>query len=341
MTPKLSIIVPIYGVEPYLRKCVDSLLAQDLSSDEYEIILVDDGGTDGCPAICDSYAKAYENIRVIHRENGGLSAARNSGIEIARGEYLMFVDSDDYLESNVLRDLVEQMKRDQLDVLRYDYQNVRFVEGRYEVFEPNKTPRYIDKCSKIVDGETYLNTRMGYSCYVAMYIIKRNLLFKSRESRVKSQDCLFMPGIHFEDIEWLPRMMLRAKHVNSTSKIVYNYVTREGSITQEGENKKKRERNVSDALTVIECLNSLALSYPKCTWLYNMRSGLTLAILNTISCYLYPKRKEYVNRLKALNVFPLSHAYGGYRTRLCNISPYVAVLFIHTYNELRKFMKKR
>ena len=75
---KLSIIVPIYGVEQYLRKCVDSLLAQDY--DDYEIILVDDGSLDACPRICDEYAAAHENIRVIHQDNGGLSAARNAGI---------------------------------------------------------------------------------------------------------------------------------------------------------------------------------------------------------------------------------------------------------------------
>ena len=89
---KLSIIVPIYGVEQYLRKCVDSLLNQDILSTEYEIILVEDGGHDKCPQICDDYAAAHDNIRVVHRKNGGLSAARNSGIEIARGEYIMFVD---------------------------------------------------------------------------------------------------------------------------------------------------------------------------------------------------------------------------------------------------------
>jgi glycosyltransferase involved in cell wall biosynthesis len=146
---KLSIIVPIYGVEQYLRKCVDSLLSQDIPSSEYEIILVDDGGKDACPQICDEYARMNELenegvrklgkplIRVIHRENGGLSAARNSGIEAAQSEYIMFVDSDDYIEPNVLGALLSQMERDNLDVLRYNYQN---VNEHYEIFNPNKDP---------------------------------------------------------------------------------------------------------------------------------------------------------------------------------------------------------
>ena len=90
---KITFIVPIYGVESYLRKCVDSLLHQDY--DDYEIILVDDGSPDKCPSICDEYATRFDKIRVNHQENKGLSGARNAGIDAARGEYLCFVDSDD------------------------------------------------------------------------------------------------------------------------------------------------------------------------------------------------------------------------------------------------------
>ena len=148
---RLSIIVPVYGVEQYLRKCVDSLLNQDIPSSEYEIILVDDGGHDQCPQICDEYAAAHKNIRVVHRANGGLSAARNSGILDARGEYLCFVDSDDYWESNVLGKLMEQVEQEQLDVLRYNYRNVRVVDAtnlEYEVFEPNKQAHKADQSSR-------------------------------------------------------------------------------------------------------------------------------------------------------------------------------------------------
>ena len=121
---KLSIIVPIYNVAPYLRKCVDSLLKQDIS--DYEIILVDDGSTDYSGVIADEISNAFRlsplasrlTLRVIHQPNAGLSAARNTGIAAAQGEYIMFVDSDDYLEPNVLGALMEQVRREQLDVLR-------------------------------------------------------------------------------------------------------------------------------------------------------------------------------------------------------------------------------
>ena len=134
----LSIVVPVYKVERYLPKCVESLLLQDLSHEEYEIILVDDGSPDRCGEICDEYAARYSYIKVVHRKNGSLSAARNSGIEKAQGKYVQFVDSDDFLEPNVLKSLVNKMELDQLDVLRFNYQN---VNDRYEVFEPNKVSK--------------------------------------------------------------------------------------------------------------------------------------------------------------------------------------------------------
>ena len=93
--PEISVIVPVYKVEPYLRRCVDSILAQTFT--DFELILVDDDSTDNCPAICDEYAGKDSRIKVVHKENGGLSSARNAGMEIACGKYYLFCDSDDYV----------------------------------------------------------------------------------------------------------------------------------------------------------------------------------------------------------------------------------------------------
>ncbi len=101
--PLISVVIPVYKVEKYLRECVDSVINQTYKN--LDIILVDDGSPDKCPAICDEYAEKDTRVRVIHRKNGGLSAARNSGIDIARGEYITFIDSDDY----VSRVYVEQL----------------------------------------------------------------------------------------------------------------------------------------------------------------------------------------------------------------------------------------
>jgi glycosyltransferase involved in cell wall biosynthesis len=99
-----SIIIPVYKVEKYLDECVQSVLSQSFT--DYECILVDDGSPDNCPQICDEYAKKYEQIKIIHKENGGLSDARNVGILQASGEYIVFLDSDDYLaDNNTLQNL--------------------------------------------------------------------------------------------------------------------------------------------------------------------------------------------------------------------------------------------
>ena len=99
--PKLSVIVPVYNTEKYLRECIDSILAQTFT--DFELILVNDGSTDGSGAICDEYAKQDERIRVIHQENGGITVARKSGVRVARGEYVTFVDSDDWIDKDMYR----------------------------------------------------------------------------------------------------------------------------------------------------------------------------------------------------------------------------------------------
>lgn len=327
----LSFIVPVYNVAPYLRKCVFSLVHQDFKN--YEVIVVDDGSTDESPQICDELASsnelAYERvselgkplIRVIHQKNAGLSAARNAGLKVAKGKYVCFVDSDDYWEENVLGGLMEQVERDRLDVLRFDYQNVRLVkdervngltdERRYEVFQPNKTPRYIDAKSDVVDGETYLNTRMGYACYAVMYIIKRSLLVKDDGMKGLMDECFFKEGIHFEDVDWLPRMMLRAKRVNSATTVVYNYLVRQGSITKTQGDKDKVRRNIDDSLLTIDRYRQYREWYSNCIWLYNMQSSMVAGVLTTVAMEFYEERKKYIGQLKDMKVFPLRIAGQG------------------------------
>lgn len=113
-SPKVSVIVPVYKAEKYLRKCVDSILAQTFR--DFEIILVDDGSPDGSGAICDEYAAEYDCVRVKHISNGGAAVARNRGIDMAKGEFIMFVDSDDTIESDMLAELVSLQKRHKVDI---------------------------------------------------------------------------------------------------------------------------------------------------------------------------------------------------------------------------------
>jgi glycosyltransferase involved in cell wall biosynthesis len=132
-TVKVSIIVPIYNVEKYLDRCMQSLLNQTLK--EIEIILVDDGSPDSCPAMCDEYAKRDIRIKVIHKLNGGLGFARNSGLEIATGEFVAFVDSDDYVDLDMYETLYVQAKQLDLDTLFCGFNNVDSIDTIHPVAE--------------------------------------------------------------------------------------------------------------------------------------------------------------------------------------------------------------
>ena len=323
---KLSIIIPVYNVAPYVRKCVESVLNQDLDPQEYEVILVDDGSTDGSGAICDEFAQS--TINVIHQPNAGLSMARNAGIAVAKGKYIQFVDSDDYLEPNVLGGLVAQMERENLDVLRFDYQNVRInpQNGEYEVFEPYKTPRQVDQCTEIVCGETYLITRMGYGCYAWQFLLRRSLL----------ADCVFTHGIYFEDTDWTPRMLLRANRVNATTTIVYNYLVREGSITKAIVTEKQR-KVLEDKVRLIGALKQMSEGTKDKRWFKGMIDATVLSALGIVALQFWSERNRYWEQLKVLNVYPLSltnvKRSAALKYRLINISPRLYCRLIRLKNK--------
>ena len=127
MHPTVSIIVPVYKVEPYLRRCVESILAQGYR--HWELILVDDGSPDRCPAMCDAYAAKDERIRVVHKANGGLSDARNHGLDVATGDYVLFVDSDDYIHPTMLQVMTQLGMEEDADIVQCGY-----IRGTSECF---------------------------------------------------------------------------------------------------------------------------------------------------------------------------------------------------------------
>lgn len=321
---KLSIVVPIYKVEPYLPKCVESLLAQDLPKEDYEIILVDDGSPDRCGEICDAYVARYVNVKVVHRKNGGLSAARNTGIEVAQGEYVQFVDSDDYLEPNVLKALVEKMDSDKLDILRFNYQNVNEL---YEVFEPNKVSKpFVDYRDEVCDGLTFLTERLGFGCYAWQFLLRRELL----------EGCVFKEGIYFEDMEWTPRVLLKAKRVTSTDMMVYDYLMRQGSITQSVDENKKR-KVLDDRLSLIGSMKEQMEKVGDKRWFEGMIGQMAIGIIGSASSDYYELRKPLIKRLKEEGLFPLSsyHSTDLAARKICiaNVSPMLLCMMLHFKNQ--------
>lgn len=213
--PLISVIVPVYKVEKFLPRCVDSLLAQTWKN--LEIILVDDGSPDSCGAICDAYAEKDSRVRVIHKINGGLSSARNAGIDAARGEYLGFVDSDDWVDA----DSYEKLYR-----LIETYQVPMACAGRYDVEEATgeEKPGLCPPKEEVISGvETasriFRWDHMDMAAWDKLY--HRDLF---REIR-------YPIGIIFEDVPTTYRIALKAGRVAMGNFSFYHYFHRAGSIT--------------------------------------------------------------------------------------------------------------
>ena len=167
---KYSFLVPVYNVENYLGKCLESILNQTFDRNQFEIVLTDDGSTDESSSICDEYEQRYENVSVIHQANSGLLAARVNGIRNSRGEYLVFVDSDDYIEHDLLSIIDPYISEDSPDFLMYGY---------YRTYPDKKAPKYLtqEKCA-FIDKETILKTFSGSNIYngVAGKVVKRSVM---------------------------------------------------------------------------------------------------------------------------------------------------------------------
>ena len=217
---RFSFIIPVYNVESYLVQCIDSILKQDYS--DYEIILVDDGSTDSSGSLCDKLTKKEERIHVIHQKNGGLSAARNTGIRNACGEYILFVDSDDYITFGILRKIEEAIiKNKNPDVVFLETVKV-YPNGKTEPMNDGFMADYI--CGKTKNEVLKFITIMpkfpGSACSKA---IKRTLLDSSM---------FFTEGIISEDIDWSYRLFEVAEKYAYLPDVYYCYrQDRQGSIT--------------------------------------------------------------------------------------------------------------
>ena len=219
---KLSIIIPVYRTEATLDKCVESVVSQDCH--DMEVILVDDGSPDRCPALCDGWAAKDPRVRVVHKKNGGLSDARNAGIDIATGTYVTFVDSDDYLADNTYRPLMDRLEETgDIDILEYPVY-VHYNSIRQHVIDFNQETTWHDMEAYWLDGEAYQHT---YACNK----IFRKSLF---------DDVRFPVGKVFEDAHTLPRLLRKARCVQTCHQGLYYYCSNSQGITRTADGKALR-----------------------------------------------------------------------------------------------------
>lgn len=188
MNPLVTVVLPIYNVEQYLSRCIDSVLNQTYS--HLDIILVDDGSPDGCPAICDAYAERDARIRVIHKENGGVGSARNTGIDNAAGRYILFIDSDDYIEPSYVETLVHAMLDNQADIATVNAKSFG---------NTNQKERIMDMQSEIRTFPKYDLTEIVQMCSKQFSIFVWNSLY--RMDILNTYHLRFSPmqEIHSED----------------------------------------------------------------------------------------------------------------------------------------------
>lgn len=217
MSIKLSVIVPVYNVENYLNKCVDSILRQNYKN--VEIILIDDGSTDKSSMICDDYKNKYTNIHVIHKKNGGLSSARNAGLDVCTGDYISFIDSDDWIEQEMYNVMVNRAVDTNSDIV---------IAGRYRVDSNNNKVKEtymlypeLETFSNI-KGLAYLMSFRGYDMSVCDKIFSKNVIKKIR----------FPEGKTCEDSFTTYKFFANANRIAYLEVPFYNYFFRDNSITR-------------------------------------------------------------------------------------------------------------
>lgn len=214
---------------------MESCLDQDFSSEEYEIVVINDGTEDRSMDVVRRYAERHHNIKIIEQKNSGLSVARNIGLEHALGKYVWFVDSDDWIESGILHDLLGSAESNDLDVLCFDF-NLAYPDGRRNPWDCGKG------CTKeVLSGNEFLcKVCMPPAAWAAIY--KRSYLIEN--------DLWFMPGILHEDQEFTPRAYCLARRIQYLPIVAYNYFQREGSIMKSDRSMKRSK----DLLVVADSL---------------------------------------------------------------------------------------
>ena len=241
----VSIIVPIYNVEAYLRRALDSILSQ--THKEWEAILVDDGSTDGSGRIAEEYAQSDHRFRVIHKPNGGQSEARNVGMQHMRGEYLLFLDADDFMHPQLMALCVEAILRDGSDLVAFTYDRKYRTMGMVKHFlrlddpkphfEFYKEPPYLVTDNILAYATEYSKPRDIDQRWAIKHCQAWRCMYKTYAVR----DVRFIPGILYEDFPWWSEVLLRVKRCTILTLPLYFYYPNPGSDILSADQARKAE----------------------------------------------------------------------------------------------------
>ena len=284
---RFSIILPIYNVEKYLKECVDSILKQTFL--DYEIILVDDGSTDGSHELCDKLAETYDFIRVIHKANGGAADSRNVGLKSAIGDYIIFIDSDDFILSEHFLEDVNNSFSENVDMVLYKYSKFfddtkNLAECNFSYESAKLKENYADKIYELVKADAFFG--MAW-----IRAIRKDILLDNQ--------ILFETGLTGEDMDWNYELMLNVSNIELLDNIYIAYRQRSGSVTA-----SYKIKNLEDFIHIVEVwseklrfiendtlkkalLGSLAKNYSNLLIVYSRLTDIN--------------KKEYKQRIKKLD----------------------------------------
>lgn len=273
----LSIIIPIYNVEKYIRRCLDSIFSQNVDTNDYEVICVNDGTPDNSMSIVIEYAGRYTNLHIIDQKNQGLSVARNNGMAMAKGEYLWFVDSDDDVSEQSLSEVKSIISvNDEAEIICTDICNVVNGKQIYEsVFTKDKYKMYYGE-----EHDGYFYCRKLPTGIVQRFLFKRTFL--------SANSLHFTPGIYHEDQDFLYRCYTKAKRILPIDKTWYNYYVREsGSITSTFKIKR-----FYDIMEIIKNFDALSLKSQDCRQKSILQEGICSLAYGLLSSK-YRGRDDY------------------------------------------------
>lgn len=304
----ISIIVPVYNVEKYLARCVESILNQTFK--DFELILVDDGSSDKSGVMCEQYAKHDKRIKVLHKENGGLSSARNAGLEIAEGKYIGFIDSDDWIMTDMYQFLFDMTNEFHADIVQCGF---RKVDEKGQVY--NGDSRIECFATKQYTGREAIRQLYGDSQECQVNFLTWNKLYKS----VLFSDLRFSEGKNNEDIIMTSKILTKTNIVVVNNKPKINYLQRDDSIMGvQRENKEKMllshakayeeiieyysENNRGELELVKKYFANTILSLMKCIWLSGGNGDSKEYIKLTIRKKDYLRLKDFTGKGKGLYI---------------------------------------
>lgn len=292
---KFSIIVPVYNVENYIEKALDSIVLQTYK--DYEVIIVNDGSTDNSLKICESYQKKIQNIEIITQRNSGLSEARNTGIKIARGEFIYFFDSDDYMDPMLLETVNKKLEENE---------KLDMVQFHYESFKNGNIKENSYKFSTIPNDKILNNSELINQLYAGGEVIFTAWSYVIRTSVVRDNNLEFIPRIINEDVLFIYSCFKFIRDYVCLSDVLYYYRLRKGSITQTFD----RTARVYSILVIIVYLYNMYYHSESNTiyakWLWNkLQQELNLYLLESFSMreaiYVY-RRYGGENNISAVKI---------------------------------------